>query len=124
MMLLALLSIVPVETVARDKADVIERNSFYDEQGRVVFVQHVFYDWCPHCERFQVRAWRLEREHKPERDWERGGYMLLWNDGETTREVRADSLRETWLQYDPELEERAVLDKSRRRELTPAARPR
>ncbi len=49
----------PVDDVARDRVDVIEINHFYDEQGRLVFDQTIFYDWSPDHSRYMVRAWRL-----------------------------------------------------------------
>ncbi len=42
----------------------------------------------------------------------------MWQDGEIVRRVQADSVRETWTQYDPELLERGYLAKDRREELT------
>ena len=119
----------PVELTAEDRVDVAESNFFYDENGRLVFQQIIYYDWCPRAERYQVVAWRivkvdtskLPREpcpgYVPERDWGRGGYVSLWNEGDVLRRVRADSFRESWTQYDPELAEREVLAKEKRAEL-------
>jgi hypothetical protein len=56
----------------------------------------------------------------PERDWERGGWSVLWQDGEVVRLVRAKSMRRTYLQFDPEIEDRKILSKEKRRGLTPA----
>jgi hypothetical protein len=53
----------------------------------------------------------------PQRDWREGGYQSVWQDGEVLRRVRAESMRETWTQYDPELIEREYLPRERRREL-------
>lgn len=126
MMLLALMSIVPVETTVEDRADVLFVEHFYDEQGRLVFDQLVPLAWNRHSERYDVIAWRLikSRGMVPERDWQSGGYVVRFNDGETTRIIRADSVREEWNQHDSELQQRAILPKEYRRELTPAARPR
>jgi hypothetical protein len=74
-----------------------------------------------------VRAWRLVKNSQqlPQRDWLAGGYSSAWMDGELLRHVRAQSVRETWLQYDPELVERDYLPKERRRELvTPRVKAR
>jgi hypothetical protein len=97
----------------------MEVNHFYDEQGRLVFDQVIFYDWAPEHSRYNVRAWRLVKNpaQLPERDWRDGGYLAVWQDGEVLRRVRAASMRETWTQYDPELVEREYLPKERRREL-------
>ena len=34
----------PVENVAQDHVDLVEVNHFYDEQGKLVFDQVIFYD--------------------------------------------------------------------------------
>lgn len=85
--LLLLFSIIPRDEVSRDCVDLIELNHFYDENGRLIFDQVIFYDWkdnvkvystidisevedlttCTSSDikvenlisRYQVRAWRL-----------------------------------------------------------------
>ena len=113
------LGISPREDVARETVDLIEVNHFYDEHGRLVFDQVIFYDWSKDDARFMVRAWRLVKNpaQLPERDWKDGGYMAVWQDGEVLRHVHGQSMRETWTQYDPELVEREYLPKERRKEL-------
>lgn len=117
--------IVPVEDVAKDHVDLIELNHFYDDEGRKVFDQLIFYDWCNCAKRYQVRAHRLVKcsNQLPERDWEHGWYVSIWmdkTDGEVMRLVRADLMRETWTQYDPELCEREVFPEERRVKLRSA----
>ena len=53
------LGIAPQEDVARESVDLIELNHFYDEHGRLVFDQVIFYDWASSESRYNVRAWRL-----------------------------------------------------------------
>ncbi|MBW3596936.1 MAG: hypothetical protein KY475_06630 [Planctomycetes bacterium] len=112
-------ALTPAEEVAIDQVDLVEVNHFYDEHGRRVFDQVIFYDWSPGAGRYQVRAWRLLKSQSqfPIKNWERGDFTAVWHDGEVLREVRAASFRETWTQYDPELVERDYLPKDRRREL-------
>jgi hypothetical protein len=113
------LGIAPLEDVARESVDLIELNHFYDEHGRLVFDQVIFYDWSVADSRYNVRAWRLVKNpaQLPQRDWKDGGYSAMWQDGEQIRHVRSKSIRETWTQYDPELVEREYLPKERRKEL-------
>ena len=113
------LGIAPRENVAREAVDLIEVNHFYDEHGRLVFDQVIFYDWSQDDARYMVRAWRLVKNpaQLPQRDWKDGGYAAVWQDGDLMRHVRAKSFRETWTQYDPELIEREFLPKERRKEL-------
>lgn len=110
----------PVDVVACDKVDLVEVNHFYDEQGRLVFDQIIYYDWAPDRGRYNVRAWRLLKKpaQVPRRDWQRDGYVAIWHDSGVLRKVEAKSVRETWTQYDPELVEREFLPKEKRRELT------
>jgi hypothetical protein len=70
--------------------------------------------------RHHVRAWRLIKDDSqlPVRDWQQGGFLSVWQDGELLRVVRSSAIRETWSQYDPELAEREALPPDRRRELT------
>jgi len=116
---LLLLSIVPIDDVVCDRVAVIEVNHFYDDQGRLVFDQAIFYDWSPGDSRYMVRAWRLVKNPNilPVRDWTTGRYRSFWQDGEQLRDIHALSFRETWTQYDPELVEREFLPKERRKEL-------
>ena len=137
---IAVLTIVPRDDTVRESCDLIELNHFYDENGRLVFDQVIFYDWSQSDARYNVRAWRLVKSpHQlPERRhdgwhvaaWHDGfdysgadiwnhkdGWFVHWQDGDAMRQVCSPSFRETWLQYDPELVERELLPKEQRREL-------
>jgi hypothetical protein len=107
------------ELVVVDEVDLMEVNHFYDEQGRHVFDQTIFYDWCPVQCRFNVRAWRLLKtpSQRPSRDWESGGHVAFWHDGTVLRRVRSRAFRESWTQYDPELVERDFVPKEQRPDL-------
>jgi hypothetical protein len=117
--LMAYVCLNPVDDVATDCVDLIEINHFYDELGKHVFDQVIFYDWSSQYGRYNVRAWRLLKRPAqiPQRDWTRGYYVALWHDGIVLRKVLAETVRESWTQYDPELVERAFLPKEQRREL-------
>jgi hypothetical protein len=147
-LLLIVAAILPVtDTVLRDTCDLIEINHFYDEQGRLVFDQAIFYDWSASDSRYHVRAWRLVKHPSqlPQREWPSGysaiwqdgfdypgsriwdhkrGWLSHWQDGDVMRSIHADSFRETWTQYDPELSEREVFAKENRRELLPVEKRR
>jgi hypothetical protein len=117
--LVVVLSSHPAEDVARERVDLIEVNHFFDEQGRLVFDQVIFYDWSGDHSRYMVRDWRLVKNASqlPQRDWQCGGYLAVWQDGEVMRRVGSEAMRETWTQYDPELVEREYLPKDERRKL-------
>lgn len=118
--LTAVLCFCPTEEVAVDEVDLIEMNHFYDDRGRLVFDQVIFYDWCPVEGRFQVRDWRLLKssDQIPRRNWRRGDFLAIWHDGDHLREVRSKAFHETWTQYDPELLQREYLPKEKRLRLS------
>lgn len=119
LLLTAVFCLHPIDDVAHDEVDLIEVNHFYDEQGRLVFDQVIFYDWSSQESRFHVRAWRLLKSPAqiPRRNWTCGDFLTIWHDGEVLRKVRSKGIHETWTQYDPELLEREYLPKEKRREL-------
>lgn len=117
---LATVCLNPVEDVTVDQVDLAEINHFYDEQGRLVFDQIIYYDWDSEQSRYNVRDWRLIKNATqiPQRDWQTGGYASEWKDfkqRDGLRRVEAKSLRETWTQHDPELVEREFLPQEKRR---------
>lgn len=107
------------EDIARNGVDLVEVNHFHDEQGRLVFDQVLFYDWSPSQSRYLVRAWRLLKTPAqiPRQDFQRGGFVAIWHDGDLLRKVQGRQLRETWTQYDPELVSREFRPKEQRPEL-------
>lgn len=113
----------PQDDVVRDDVDLVEINHLYDEHGKKLLDQVIYYDWCPQACRYQVRAWRLLKNSAqvPRRDWRTGEYTATWHDGETLRRVRTVAFRETWTQEDPELAEREFLPKDKRRDLKRAS---
>ena len=123
MFALLLLSVIPRPDMrVQERADLTELNHFYDDNGKLVFDQTIFYDWSVADERYHVRAWRLMKNAPAElthRDWLRGGYRTTWHDSgsEIITDVWSPEYRETWTQYDPELVEREYLPKEKRKEL-------
>ena len=111
--------ITPQTDISSEQVDLVELNHFYDDQGRHVFDQMIFYDWSAEHNRYQVRAWRLIKNasQQPRHDWDRDVYVATWQDGAVMRKVLAQSMKETWTQHDPELAEREHLPKDQRREL-------
>ena len=118
-----ILAVVPLpDGTLAESCDLIELNHFYDEQGRLVFDQTIFYDWGHPVEgRYNVRAWRLVK-HPSQLPYPAYGggpkmYLALWLDGERNRLIYSPEYRETWTQWDVELVEREKLPKEFRREL-------
>lgn len=114
---LFMLSIVPHSPVLRDSVEVLELNSFYDCEGKLVFVQLIGWE-----ANGTVCFWRMVKgdQHRPTRDWKNGSYRVTFMDGDQTRTIAAPSFRESWTQVDVELENRAILPAEKRRELRKA----
>lgn len=117
-LLVSVVALNPAEDVVSDRVDLIEVNHFYDEHGRLVFDQVIFYDWSATDSHYHVRAWRLLKNptQVPTRNWQHGDFVAVWHDGDVLRKVRCETVRESWTQYDPELLEREFLPKDQRRE--------
>lgn len=110
------IGLTPRDELVTDHADVIEVNHFYDERGKLVFDQIIFWRWCDvRCEH-HVMAWRFlkKKEQFPRHDRSRRRYIAIWHDSGTLRRVRAPSLLETWTQFDPEVHDRQFVPQSRR----------
>lgn len=116
----AALGLVPHAAVPTDQADVIELNHFYDQEGRKVFDQVIFWGWYGDDGAFHVLAWRLWKSpaQTPEFDWTRRSWLTLWQDGPQLRQVRATTFHESWTQFDPEAEDRPQLPPPERRGLS------
>ena len=105
--------------VARQHVDLIELHHSYDDVGRHVFDQLVFYQWSEARKSYRVIAWRMVKrdEQLPVRIWRPRGYRCIWQDDGIMREVWAPLYRETWSQHDPERANRKVFPEASRPEL-------
>lgn len=113
--LVLFLGIVPQSpAVLSDSVATLEIQSFYDDEGRLIFTQLIGWN-----ENETVRFWRMAKteSHRPTRDWQHGGYRVTFEDGDKMRTVTSASFRETWAQHDSELENRAVLPPEQRKPL-------
>lgn len=107
----------------RDTVDVLERNYFYDDGGRLVFCQLIGWHWYGDVGEHHVSFWRLCKgpEYVPQYDRQRRDWFVLFRDGDTFREVRSRSYLETWTQTsgegDREANDRPRLPATERQEL-------
>lgn len=116
---LLLLSVLPHSEPIRERCDVLERNHFYDDCGRLVFTQLIGWRWYDDVGEHHVGFWRLEKlpAQRPVYRHDSGDWVVLWQDGEVFREVRAGSFVETWGQVDPEVSDRERLPANERADL-------
>ena len=117
---LAALGLQPIEPVAQEHVDLVEINHYYDQRGKLVLDQVIFYEWCAERCRYQVRDWRLLKSANqlPRRNRHGNDYGAVWRDGQVLRKVHARAVRETWTLYDPEVADREYLPKNRRRKFS------
>ena len=99
-----------------ERVDLIERNAYYDQDGKLLLTQALFFEWCDREARYQVLAWRLIKtpanEPRPCRD---GGYEMIWSEGGKLLRVTAPAMRESFTQFDPEIAEQKHLPKDQRK---------
>ena len=113
LVLLLAMATVPYDSgrVRVEQVDLLEKNHFFDDKGRPVFIQWIAYEWSG--ERHQVVGWRLDR---PEFTFEERR-LVLTCDENGAQQIRALYWRETWSQVDPEIAEREILPTQSRRGL-------
>ncbi|MGN6547545.1 MAG: hypothetical protein ACTHK7_21005 [Aureliella sp.] len=109
--------------VVQDTVDLIELNHFYDNLGRHAYDQVVFYEWSAEYSRYHVMGWCLIEDDPtrlPFRLPLSHDYFMRWYDGEAKchREVRSHLYRESWTQFDPERENKKLLEEKYRIHLT------
>jgi hypothetical protein len=114
---LLICGLVPHSTIAFDRCDVVQIDHYYDDRWSLVFDQMIFWEWSEEQSMYRVLAWRLikSKDQCPLRDWVAGGYVVRWMDGSILREVRAESIRESWSQSDQEVENRNMFPVHKRR---------
>lgn len=95
-----LLILCDIRAVPSTHVDLIEINHLHDESGKHKSTQIILWDWSPDYRRYQVRAWWIpERLHD-----ELSGLTITKRD----RTIVGRAVRETWTDYDPEVENRKV----------------
>ena len=102
---------------AEEYVDLIELSHFYDQRGRLVYDQVIFYERAPETGRFQVRAWCLveDRENlnrRPVKNHQTELYQVDWfdTDQRLLRKITSRLYRESWTQIDPERTNKKIHD--------------
>lgn len=124
---LLLLSVVPVQSEpVRYHVDLIEANTYIDDQGRTILSQHIFWLWYHDVAEFHVADWRLAHGNYPERT--ATGWRMVFNNHAAAGEngliiVEAPSYIETWSMTDPERDDLARLADNERWKIGRDMRP-
>lgn len=110
LLILAILGSGGEPLVCEARADFVELNHFFTDDGKHVFDQWI---WWDHEKGIPiVIAWRLERG-----DWRGKPTDMTLHDGDILRRVRSRFFIETWTTFDPECENRELRTKDFRRGL-------
>lgn len=97
------------------KVDLLELNHIVRSDGST-FEQWIVWDWEPSQRAFVVVAWQRYCCDDVYR-MVRGRAVLRWDRCEQNRFISAGSVRETWTDYDPEIENQKVWTIAARRPL-------
>jgi hypothetical protein len=109
-----LLTTVPYEAAVTDQFDVCHLQHYYDNEARHVFSQLLWKRWNAYDGRYDVEAWRLVKQGEPQ---PLSGEVLFHDNG-VLRQVKHHRFTESWDQWDEELEQRQVLPKEYRKDLS------
>ena len=109
--------VVQLEPI-RDNVTCIEVNHHCRCDGKELIHQAIF--WELRNGVWMVRDWRLLKrpEQYPRKDPRTGLYYMRWFDRDDYREVRTRTFVETWSEFDPEMQARAVMPQKLRRKLS------
>ena len=108
---LLLLSVLPHNAACVQRFERAERNNVYDDCGRLVFTQLIWFN-----EAGRVEGWRMD---KGQFEIRREGKHTVcrFEDQGVSREVWVRSFEETWDQHDKEVADREVWPVIYRRDL-------
>jgi hypothetical protein len=105
--------LLPVDTVADDRVDVVHHNHHYSDDGQLVVEQVWWEDWRESAGEHAIIGWRLARPGTPHSPIPHlnaaGEWEALWLDGDVLRRIRARSFRQSWTQG----QDRELLDRDR-----------
>lgn len=102
--------------LSRSHVDLIELNHCYNEEGLPIYHQYIFWKWDGQLG-YRVQAYRVLKGQFSGPCRYRSGYRARWCDNGVFREITAPYFRETWTQYDPELDDRQVFPMEKREDL-------
>lgn len=113
---LFLLLVIGSQIVRQESCDMIELHHMHDAQGNPVFDQFILWDWNHEDSKYRVRTWRIANNgDRPEK---RNGYWYInLPDQQLRRCFVAKHFRESWLQRDPERDDKQEHPENERKAL-------
>jgi len=113
-MLFCLLLVIGNQFVAHDHCDLVELNHFFDAQGRNVYDQVIFYEWSAEHSVYHVRSWLIVEDSSrlPRRNYSNNLYHIRYTERESKIErlITSTHFRESWTHFDPERDNKRLLD--------------
>lgn len=100
------------------QVDVTEINHKYSNDGTLTFTQVIYWDYYPCCGTHHVVAWRMYKSiQQYPRHHAHPTYPYISYCSYHQTHIISRSKRETWTQYDPEIDDRRKLPEHQRRGL-------
>jgi len=123
-LLVLMFGLVDRTGVVEDRVDVLEKNSYFDPHGKLIFTQIIGWDYNVVSDKFgnesierHVQWWFFPKASKHVR---LHGKTLIFADGKQIRIVRYGTFLRSHTQHDPELDDRQLFPHNKRRGLTRA----
>ena len=105
LMIALLLLVIWSPMIRNESCDMIELHHMHDIEGRRSFDQVIFWDWDERRNEYHVRAWRIvQGDEMPVQRGQR--WYISYHDQNIRRSFVSSHYRETWLQRDPEREDK------------------
>lgn len=106
-MILLLLLVVFAGPIRNESVDMIELHHMHDCNATYIYDQIIFWDWNESKNVYQVRAWRiLTTDDRPTKRGSR--WYISLSDQHLRRCFVSEHYRESWLQRDPERDDKKV----------------
>jgi hypothetical protein len=96
------------EIVVQNSFDMVELNHVYAHDGREIFAQFIFWNYCPEINAFVVDEWMFA---KSKFTCERNGskFTILLVEGPRIRKITARYVQTTWTFYDKERDNHKIM---------------
>ena len=101
---LILLLVVDSSVVRKEACDMIEVHHMHDANGNPLFDQIIFWDWHSDENRYHVRAWKITQDERPVKHGNR--WYISYPDQSIGRCFVSSICKESWLQRDPERDDK------------------
>lgn len=110
-------AVLPRPAITEDRVELVELNTYYDDHGKLLFSQLIFYNWDKENSRYEIIDWRFYRAEATLFSFRGTGSLVILYDDDRLRKIQCKFFRDTHTQYDPETLDREILPKEKRKKL-------